>query len=106
MAHPVQIALHDQEFWIQVKGFPLAYMTQHMGQFIRNKIGEHVLTDQSRKGDVQGRILRIRVVIDITKPLHRSLLLSIEGSMVSIDLRYEKILITCFLCCLIGHMKD
>lgn len=106
LAHPVRITLHDQEFWIQVKGLPLAYMTQHIGQFIGNQIGEHVLTDQSRKGDVQERILRIRVVIDITKPLCRNLLLFIEGSMVSIDLRYEKILITCFLCGLIGHMED
>lgn len=31
LAHPVRITLHDQEFWIQVKGLPLAYMTQHIG---------------------------------------------------------------------------
>lgn len=45
-----------------------------------------MLTDQSRRGDMQGRILRIRVVIDISKPLRRSLLLVIEGSRVSVDL--------------------
>ncbi|XP_068340395.1 uncharacterized protein [Pyrus communis] len=106
LAHPTQIALYTQEFWIQVKGLLLAYMTRHMGQFIGNQIGEHVLIDQSRKGDVQGTILRIRVVIDITKPLRRSLLFSIKGSMVSIDLRYEKVPITCFLCGLIGHIED
>lgn len=31
LVHLARIVLHDQEFWIQVKGLPLAYMTQHMG---------------------------------------------------------------------------
>lgn len=42
---PAVIPLITQEFWIQVKGLPLPYMTRHMGQFIGNQIGHHVLTD-------------------------------------------------------------
>lgn len=36
----------------------------------------------------------------------KSLLLSIEGSVVSIDLHYEKLPITCYLCGLVGHMEE
>ncbi|KAM2086555.1 hypothetical protein ACFX1R_024072 [Malus domestica] len=53
-------------------------MTRHIGQFIDNHIGAHVLTDQSLKGEIFGSILRIRVKIDIIKPLRRSLLLSFQ----------------------------
>lgn len=106
LAHPASILLKFQEFWIQVKGLPLAYMTRHMGQFIGNQIGVHILTDQSRKGDLFGSIMRIRVEIDILKPLRRSLLLSFQGMDVRIDLRYEKLLVTCFICGIFGHMEE
>ena len=45
LAHPSRILLNKQEFWIQVKGLPLAYLTRHIGQFIGNHIGVHILTD-------------------------------------------------------------
>lgn len=106
LAHPTRIPLNTQKFWIQVKGLPLAYMTRHMGQFIGNHIGVHVVTDQSRKGDIFGSILRIQVEIDITKPLPQSLLLSFQGTEVGVDLRYEKLPITCFICGFIGHMEE
>ncbi|KAM2863916.1 hypothetical protein FF1_022633 [Malus domestica] len=81
-------------------------MTRHIGQFIDNHIGAHVLTDQSLKGDIFGSILRIRVKIDIIKPLRRSLLLSFQGTEVGIDLSYEKLPITCFICGIIGHIEE
>ncbi|KAM1482937.1 hypothetical protein ACFXTO_035182 [Malus domestica] len=71
LAHPSWIALNTKEFWIEIKGLPLAYMTRHIGQFIGYQISEHVLNDQSRRDDIQGRILRIRLALDITKPLRR-----------------------------------
>ena len=58
LAHPTSIPLLTQEFWVQVKGLPFPYMTRHMGQFLGNQIGTHVLTDQSRKGELLGNILR------------------------------------------------
>lgn len=66
----------------------------------------HVLTNQSRKGDIFGSILCIRVELDVTKPLRCSLLLSIQGMEVEIDLRYEKLPITCFICGIIRHMNE
>lgn len=87
LANHNKIPFYAQEFWVQIKGLPLAYMTRHMGQFIGNQSGEPILTDQSRKGENEGRLLRIHVALDVTKPFRRSLLLYIEGSMVSVDLR-------------------
>lgn len=106
LVHPASILLVSQEFWIQVKGLPLAYKTRHMGQFIGNQIGQHVLTYQSRRSDVYGSILRIRVAVDIEKPLRKSLRLVIEGFEVGVDLRYEKIPLTFFLYGTIRHLEE
>lgn len=73
LVNPASIPLVSQEFWVQVKGLPMAYMTRRMGQFIGNQIGDHVLTDQRRKGELLGSILRIRVALNIDTPLRRSL---------------------------------
>ena len=40
------------------------------------------------------------------KPLRCSLLLIVEGTEVGIDLHYEKIPLTCFLCGMVGHMEE
>lgn len=81
-------------------------MSRYMGEFIGKHIGVHVLTDQSRKGEPFGSILRIRIAMNVTAPLRRSLLLSIQGTEVRVDLRYEKLPITCFLCGIIRHMEE
>lgn len=38
LAYPASIPLKFQEFWIQVKGLPLAYMTRHMGQLLGTRL--------------------------------------------------------------------
>lgn len=36
IAHPTRMKLSFQEFWIQIKGLPLCYMTRQMGKLIGN----------------------------------------------------------------------
>lgn len=103
LAQSDNIPLSCQEFWIQIKGLPLAYMTRHMGQFVGNQRGKH---DQSRKSELLGSILRIRAEMDIKKPFRRSLLPVLEGNTVKITLRYEKVPFTCYLCGMTGHMEE
>ena len=75
-----------------------------MGEFIKNQIGVHVLMDQSKKGELFGSILHIRVAMNVTAPLCRSVLLT--GTEVQVDLPYEKLPINCFLCGIISHMEE
>ncbi|CAB4286507.1 unnamed protein product [Prunus armeniaca] len=100
-----RIPLVMQEFWIQVKGLPLSFMTRAMGQMIGTALGGYVVTDQSKKVDCLGSYLRIRARIDVTKPLRRSLNLRLDGDLVEVEIRYEKLPITCYHCGLIGHME-
>ena len=106
LAFPARVPLFFQEFWIQFKGIPLCYMTRPMGQFLGNLLGESVVTDQSRKEEQFGSILRVRVRLDVRKPLRRFLTVQLEGKLLNIDARYEKLPLTCFLCGMMDHVED
>ncbi|KAM1125338.1 hypothetical protein ACFX2I_040670 [Malus domestica] len=49
ITHPTRVNLSSQEFWVQIKGLRICYMTRQMGKLIGNILGEYVLTYQSRK---------------------------------------------------------
>lgn len=103
--NPYKLALTNQEFWIQVKGLPLAFMTRKMGSIIGSALGDYIVTDQSKKNERLGSYLRIRVSIDVDKPLRRSLRLRLDGEPIEVDIRYEKLPVTCFWCGMIGHSE-
>lgn len=79
MTNPTRVPLFHQEFWIQVKRLPLCYMMHQMEKFLGNHLGDYVLIDQSKKEEQFGSILRIRVRLDIRKPLRLYVALQLEG---------------------------
>ncbi|BFG14566.1 hypothetical protein CerSpe_008400 [Prunus speciosa] len=103
---PSKIPLRQQEFWVQAKGLPLVFMTRAMGKLIGDALGLHVVTDQSRRGECLGSYLRIRVLLDVSRPLRRWLAVRLpddSGTVEWVQLRYEKLPITCFLCGMMDH---
>lgn len=66
-------------------------MMRQMGSFLGNLFGEYMLTDQIRKDKQYGSILRIHVKIDFTKPLRWCVAIQLEGRVVEVDIRYEKL---------------
>lgn len=103
---PLTISLRYQEFWVQVKGLPLACMTRAMGKLIGDTLGTYVVTDQSRRGDCFGSFLRIRVLLDVRRPLRRWLAVRLpiaSGTVEWVQIRYEKLPTTCYLCGMLDH---
>ncbi|XP_034201907.1 uncharacterized protein LOC117616635 [Prunus dulcis] len=68
---PLIIPLRNQEFWVQVKGLPLVFMTRAMEKLIGDALGTYVVTDQSRRGECLSIYLCIRVLLDVGRPLRR-----------------------------------
>jgi hypothetical protein len=66
-------------FWILVHDMPLTCMTQEVGLWIGAFLGtvEEIDVEGNRVG--WGRCLRLRVFIDITKPLDRGRALIVNG---------------------------
>ncbi|KAL5774833.1 hypothetical protein ACOSP7_012390 [Xanthoceras sorbifolium] len=78
-------------FWVQIYNLPLASMNKKMGEFLGGLIGE---------------FLRVRVLIDVLKPLKRGLrfMFGDNGEECSVLLRYERLPNFCYFCGKMGHL--
>ncbi|TXG66785.1 hypothetical protein EZV62_008060 [Acer yangbiense] len=91
-------------FWIQIINAPLICMTKEMGEYIGSCVEELVDIDMGVTGECFGKYMRLRVAIDISKPLKRFLRLELKQVVESMLLiRYEKLIEYYFHCGVIGH---
>ncbi|KAL9448447.1 hypothetical protein AB3S75_015851 [Citrus x aurantiifolia] len=58
-------------FWIQIHNVPLMCMNNEMARIIGSKIGTVLEVDPNRTSECLGKFLRIRIMLDITKPLKK-----------------------------------
>ena len=73
---------------------------------IANEIGVPLLVDAAKSGLAWGPFLRIKVDVDITKPLMRSKMIHIEGMEKGwVYFKYERLLIYCYRCGILGHQE-
>ncbi|XP_008222688.1 PREDICTED: uncharacterized protein LOC103322540 [Prunus mume] len=105
ITNPSLIPISIQEFWIQVKGLPLAYITSHSSPIIGRELGGYVVMDQSKKSECFGNFLRIQAVVDITKPLQSRISLHLDGILLEVAIWHEKLPITCYRCGVISHTE-
>ncbi|KAE9465341.1 hypothetical protein C3L33_02748, partial [Rhododendron williamsianum] len=92
-------------FWVQIHGLPLGQMNRKNGEAIANLIGKLDSSgmktyDTSTFKDY----LRLRVIIDITRPLKKGFFLKRrEKEDLWIRFKYERLSDFCYVCGLIGH---
>ncbi|KAL5758173.1 hypothetical protein ACOSP7_020784 [Xanthoceras sorbifolium] len=56
-------------FWVQIHNGPLLCMTRDIGTFLGGLIGDVAELDTRLRGECFGKYLRVRVWVDVTKPL-------------------------------------
>ena len=79
-------------------------MNKAVGSSIGNKMGELIMVDAPKSGLAWGPFLRIRVNIDITKPLMRGKMIQIDDLEASwVVFKYESLPIFCYRCGVFGH---
>ncbi|KAL4342462.1 hypothetical protein GQ457_08G033240 [Hibiscus cannabinus] len=90
---------------VRVYQLPLRAMNGSMGLQLGGTIGRAIGVDHRVEGGNLGEFLRIRVSIDITKPLRRCILLGNgQGKKPSpCPLKYERLPRFCYHCGLLGH---
>jgi hypothetical protein len=103
---PAQMDFSKSPCWIQVRDIPLICMNKEVGYKIGESIGKVEEVDVSGEGTGRGSSLRIKVHIDITMPLDRGRALWLNGKMVWVNFRYEKLPHFCFNCGRIFHNKE
>ncbi|KAI4987327.1 hypothetical protein ZWY2020_020127 [Hordeum vulgare] len=93
--------------WVQIYRLPLGMMDRASGEDVGGAIGEVQEVETDEDGKAVGKYLRVKVKLNITKPLMR-------GSMVQIDERgrkswcpfaYEYLPDFCYTCGVISHVE-
>ncbi|KAK3226085.1 hypothetical protein Dsin_005947 [Dipteronia sinensis] len=96
---------NHEDFWVQIHQVPLLCMTREIRGFLGGLIGQVLDVDGGASGDCVGKFMRVRVQVDIKKPLKRCLRVDIlgDGSKTVIVLRYERLSNHCFKCGMVNH---
>lgn len=95
--------------WIRVSKLPFGLMHKEMGEAIGNEVGEFLEMEKEEDGLAVGKFLRIKIKLDIRKPLMRGVTVYIEKEgeedrPVWCPLMYEYLPDFCYTCGLIGHV--
>ena len=98
------IKFSHSPFWVQIWGLPFDMMTEKLGRDIGSSLGVFIIADTRSWSADQAKFMRIRVNIPIDKPLRRcGTVVNPEGEETSVFFRYERLLIFCYQCGVIGH---
>ncbi|CAN6268705.1 unnamed protein product [Urochloa humidicola] len=92
--------------WIRVEKLPLGMMDRVTGEAIGDTVGEFLEVDLEERHSDVGYFLRIKVRIDIRKPLMRGVMVSPGEGMADkwCPLVYEFLPDFCYVCGIIGHI--
>jgi 14-3-3 protein epsilon len=101
------IPLHHVDFWVQVHNLPTGLMAERVGKTLANYIGSFVEYDKNNKGSFWREYMRIRVRVDIRQPLKKdSRVKNHGGNWCTVNFKYEKLGVFCFVCGLLGHGEN
>ncbi|KAK3230618.1 hypothetical protein Dsin_002499 [Dipteronia sinensis] len=91
---------------IQIHRAPLLWMGAEIGRFLGSMIGDVAEIDEGNQVDRVGKYIRVRVVINVSKPLCQILRFDVmqDGKETTMLLRYEHLPEQCFQCGYIGHV--
>ena len=94
--------------WIRVLKLPLGKMNKATGEMIGEKVGVWLEADVGEDDLASGEFLRIKVRIDINKPLMRGLMVQVgeEGRNKWCPFEYEFLPEFCYNCGIIGHEEN
>ncbi|TXG58564.1 hypothetical protein EZV62_016393 [Acer yangbiense] len=99
------LSFSHTDFWVQIHQIPLLCMTREIGGFLGGLIGLVLDVDRGSSGDCVGKFMRVRIRVDITRPLKRCLRVDIlgDGTETVMVLRYERLPNHCFRCGMVNH---
>uniref|UniRef100_A0A803Q028 Zinc knuckle CX2CX4HX4C domain-containing protein n=1 Tax=Cannabis sativa TaxID=3483 RepID=A0A803Q028_CANSA len=95
-------------FWVQVFRLPFLSKTASLARTLGNLIGTFIEVFEDSLNEGWGLFLRIRVGIDVSKPLLRGQMVTFPwmADDLWLDYRYERLPDFCYECGIVGHVFD
>ncbi|TXG70163.1 hypothetical protein EZV62_005098 [Acer yangbiense] len=92
-------------FWVQIHDIPIMCMNRRTAKWLAEQI-RGVIEIPADSKECWGKFMRVKVELDISKPLKRWLRLKLDKSnnIVVVGLKYERLPDFCFACGKIGHV--
>ena len=93
-------------FLVQISNLPSRHMKKENGALTRSTLGEVISVDALESGQAWGTCVRVRVKIDITKPLCWGRMVQLIGSNRRwVSFEYKHLSIYCYWCGKLDHDK-
>lgn len=104
--HVCDLDFERVPFWVQVYDIPISFMNKKVAEGLCSGIGEVCSSDFSVMEG--GDHVRVRVILDVTKPLCRGRKISLDGGSSGwVSFKYERLPSLCFWCgCLTYGKRD
>lgn len=104
--HPRSMKLDKLNLWVQIYDLPIGFMTERVVKEVGNFIGEYGESCGRNFSGGWKEYLRVRVQIDLTKPLKRRMKVRKSGDEWTwINFKYENVPSFCFICGIVGHSE-
>ncbi|PNY14983.1 hypothetical protein L195_g011673 [Trifolium pratense] len=99
--------LYHVEFWVQVHNLPVGLMVEKVGKALANYIGSFVEYDKNNNSSFWRQYMRLRVRIDVRQPLKKNKQVKNSGGdWCTVNFKYEKLGVFCFVCGILGHTEN
>jgi hypothetical protein len=92
-------------FWVMMYNLPLACMGIVIGMQIGSSLGWVEEVDVNDENVGWGEYMRVRIVLDLAKPLARGRKIQLKNKSIWVACNYEKIPKFCFKCRVVRHGK-
>lgn len=103
---PTSFTFDRASFWVRMFNLPLGCMGREVGRKIGSSMGIVEEVDTEGDGVGWGEYLRVKISLDLSKPLPRGRKMNLEGTSSLIVFQYERLPKFCFLCGVINHGQE
>lgn len=100
------VQLDGMKMWVQIYDISRGFISEKILRSIGSSMGQVIKLDPTTFDGAWKQYVRIRILINISKPLKRRLKLKREGDSRScINFKYECLGTFCFVCGILGHSE-
>ena len=98
------IVFTHSPFWVQIWDLPFEHMSMEVGRDLGNCLGKFIESDRRTGHSNQAKFMRIRVDLQLDKPLRRrGKVASEDGEKFWVSFKYKRLPTFCYFCGRLGH---